>query len=112
MDRKDIKDRYKQLLSRRTKANMYDGRDRIDVYTCEKCGGRVLTTYRDVGVTPFVIRCARCKSSMVHNYTYLKDAYNGKDKVLEWYRPSFNELVKMSDGAIEHVLCGGLILKR
>lgn len=113
MDREEVKSRYKQLLSRMVGLKMYYGCEKIDVYVCGCCGRSVLTTYRNKGVTPFIIRCPFCKSAnMRHNLTLLRKDFSGKQKVLEWYRPSFNELIKMSNGAIEHVLFGGLILKR
>lgn len=31
--------------------------------------------------------------------------------VMDWYRPSLEDVLKMSDGMIEHVLNGGLVLE-
>lgn len=31
-------------------------------------------------------------------------------KMINWYRPTLEQTLKMSDGMIEHILNGGLIL--
>jgi hypothetical protein len=68
----------------------------------------IFTTYKDLGVTPFIIKC-ECGSDMKHIRTYnniLKDA-----KIENWVRPSLEQAYKMNDGMLEHLFNGGLFLE-
>lgn len=93
--------------------DMYDGRGKgVDIYLCRECQKVILTRYKDKGVTPFSMRC-ECKGSLVHVDTIKEQtAKSLGHKVLDWYRPSFTEFLKLCQWEQEHVLNGGLILKR
>lgn len=109
MNRKRIERAYDKLVREIEELRMYDGRGTIDRYTCCECGNIIHTTYKDKGVTPFTIRCRKCGGIMGHTDTFnepMKDV-----KVLNWYRPTLKATLKMSDGMIEHILNGGLILE-
>lgn len=110
MKKEDIEKRYNELVKEIEGKIMYDGRGKVDRYTCDTCGHIIYTTYRDKGVTPFTIKCTRCGGTKYHDKTYDKKTVPGYVVVMDWYRPSLEDVLKMSDGMIEHVLNGGLIL--
>lgn len=110
MTKEDIENRYNQLVNSIEKKEMYDGRGTVDRYTCDTCGHIIYTTYRDKGVTPYTIRCNRCGGTKYHDKTYDKKTVPSYVMITDWYRPSLIDVLKMSDGMIEHILNGGLIL--
>lgn len=119
MNKKQIKKRYDSLIANIEQQRMYDGRGKgVDVYVCEKCGGLVLTRYRDKGVTPFMIRCRLCNQGMMIHKDTVSEQHalaiclcQGGRKVKEWVRPTFEQLMKMNEGLRDHVLNGGLVLE-
>lgn len=115
MNKKELKKEYDKLVVEIESARMFDGRGKgVDVYVCEKCGEQFYTQYKDKGVTPFTIRCRRveCRSTMVHKLTISEEqAKNDRLVVHNWVRPTFEQLLKLSEGAQEHVLNGGLMLE-
>lgn len=110
MKKEVIEKRYNELVIEIERKIMYDGRGTVDRYTCDTCGHIIYTTYRDKGVTPYTIKCERCGGTKYHDKTYDKRTVPGYVMVMDWYRPSLEDVLKMSDGMIEHVLNGGLIL--
>lgn len=110
MKKEVIEKRYNELVKEIERKIMYDGRGTVDRYTCDDCQMIIYTTYRDKGTTPFSMRCRRCGGTMFHDKTYDKKTVPGYVIVMDWYRPSLEDVLKMSDGMIEHVLNGGLIL--
>lgn len=113
MTKKQITKSYQKLVSEIEEMKMYDGRGTVDEYVCNRCGEKVFTTYRDKGVTPFVMRCRKCGGDAVHRDTYRKfsvEVFRSVVKVQDWYRPSLEETLKMSEDMIDHVLNGGLVL--
>lgn len=110
MTKEDIEKRYNQLVNSIEKKEMYDGRGTVDRYTCGTCGHIIYTTYRDKGVTPYTIRCNRCGGTKYHDKTYNKKTVPSYVMITDWYRPSLKDVLKMSDGMIDHILNGGLIL--
>lgn len=112
MTREDIEKKYNELVKSIETKRMYDGRGTVDRYTCDTCGHIIYTTYRDKGVTPYTIRCNRCGGTKYHDKTYDKKTVPGYVMIIDWYRPSLEDVLKMSDGMIEHVLNGGLILDK
>ena len=115
MDKNELKQKYDKLVAEIESAKVFDGRGKgVDVYVCEKCGSQFYTRYKDKGVTPFTIRCRReaCGATMIHRSTiYEEEARNCRLAVHNWVRPTFEQLQTLSDGAIEHVLNGGLMLE-
>lgn len=114
MDRKELKQQYDELLARIKTARMFDGRNKgVDIYVCENCGAQFYTRYKDKGVTPFTIRCRYCgNGTMKHENTITEQFANDVGfEVHNWVRPTFNQLQNLSDGAIDHVLNGGLMLE-
>ena len=85
---------------------------RKNIYTCETCGGHVVTVDRDEGVTPFAIQCRSapigCPGTM---YSSMYRVFDQRMRASwEWYRPSAVEV--LSDGERQHVKNGGLLLRR
>ena len=115
MNKEDYEKRYHELVSNIEQARMYDGCGKgIDVYVCEKCGKQFLTQYKNKGVTPFSIRCRRdaCNASMIHRFTVSEEQAKNEGLVVHnWVRPTIEQLQNLNDGAIEHVLNGGLVLE-
>lgn len=103
--------RYRKLLRNLEDMKIYDGRYKgIDVYECYNCGHKLYTYYKDKGVTPFIIGCPKCPDLMRHTKTVRATAPGIKP--IPWFRPTFKQMFKLSPGMIEHVLQGGLILKK
>lgn len=81
---------------------------RINQYTCQTCGGEIVTIDRHEGVTPAMLACRAtpgCEGSMwSHRYQVDKTLTPG----WEWYMPE-----KLPKGVMrEHVQMGGLLLRR
>jgi len=113
--KEELRKDYDELISEIESARMYDGRGKgVDVYTCEKCGEKFLTRYKDKGVTPFTIKCRKdgCNGTMIHKVTIHEgQAKNESPVIHNWVRPTFEQLQRLSEGYIEHVLNGGLMLE-
>lgn len=107
MNKEDITKRYIEMASTIEDAKIYDGRGTYDVYRCKKCGQDKVTTYADKGVTPFVMGCD-CGGDMTHikTFRYVPNYI----EVIKWIRPTLEQTLELSDGMIEHVLNGGLVL--
>lgn len=114
MDKNELKKKYDKMVAGIESARMFDGRNKgIDVYVCKKCGEKFYTRYKDKGVTPFTIKCRHCEhGTMIHGQTIPEQVASLMPfEVHGWVRPTFEQLQKLSDGAIEHVLNGGLMLE-
>lgn len=107
MNIQEIRNRYAKMVDTIDGANIYDGRGTYDLYQCEKCSCEKITTYADKGVTPFIIGCS-CGSNMQHTKSF--KSVPDYIRVFKWKRPTLEQTMKLSDGQIEHVLNGGLIL--
>lgn len=99
---------YNKLCADAENMNVYDGRGTYDLYNCG-CGNRIVTTYADKGVTPFIIRCPKCGKDMAHTQTfrYVPDYV----KVIKWVRPTYSQYVNLPPYTRQHIEQGGLILE-
>lgn len=114
MKQKKLKEKYDELVAGIESVRMFDGRNKgVDVYVCDKCGHKFYTRYKDKGVTPFVIKCRNCEhGNCAHTMTIsAMQAAAMPVQVHNWVRPTFEQLKKLNDGAIDHVLSGGLMLE-
>lgn len=114
MNEKELKDKYNVLVENIETARIYDGRNKgVDVYVCKTCGRKIYTRYKDKGVTPFVMNCRNCGYGLAqHIETITEDtAAIMKYEVLNWVRPTFEQLLKLDENYINHVLDGGLMLE-
>lgn len=124
------KSEYEQFCKDAENMKVYDGRGTYDLYECKKehnpahypgipqnvldempkgCGNKIITTYADKGVTPFTMVCPKCGKTMTHTEIY-RGVADGV-KVLKWYRPDYDEYVKLPKHIKEHIDNGGLILE-
>lgn len=114
MNKEELKQQYDELVSGIETAKMFDGRNKgVDIYQCKECGFQFYTRYKDKGVTPFTVRCRNCNhGTAVHDKTITEQmaSFLGV-KVHNWVRPTFGQLLKLNEGAQEHVLNGGLMLE-
>jgi len=101
-------------------------RGEINGYRCDKCGKTTMTIHIDDGVTPMFLACragglepgpATCGgqgTSMMYPSGPLPPAY--KADLLrygwEWFKPDVISLRRESVAMQEHVLRGGLMLRR
>jgi hypothetical protein len=89
----------------------FDGRGRINVYTCQACAGSIVTVDSDEGVTPMFLDCragGRCAGRMV-SAGYRCD--QSLPPTFEWYRPSLKAARRMGPAMLQHVEMGGLALR-
>lgn len=107
MKKEDIAKKYSEMVSTIEESKIYDGRGTYDLYRCEKCANDIITTYADKGVTPFMTICS-CGGSLQHEKSF--QSVPDYVRVLKWKRPTLEQTMKLSDGLIEHVLSGGLVL--
>jgi hypothetical protein len=86
---------------------------KLNRYTCERCGGSVVTVDREEGVTPFMIRCrsdvlaARGCGAMMQSHFY-RDVEGEPE--YEWRKPSTGEYRRLSAAMRDHVDRGGLLI--
>lgn len=90
----------------------------INVYTCPRCGWRMVTINRVEGTTPMFIRCGSDKKCDDTTFPGAVSAIYRVRQTLtpthEWYRPTTaTERKKLRDPNIrQHVALGGLLLRR
>lgn len=113
MEKETIKRKYNELVASLEDAKMYDGRGEYNGYVCEKCGYITATLYKEKGVTPFIIQCEKCGKAAMHKITSRNapPAAPNISEVKNWVRPTLDQLMKMSQATIDHVLNGGLVFE-
>ena len=109
MNKNKLARAYKKMASSIEKLRIYDGRGTFDIYVCEKCNHKQVTTYGDKGVTPFTMRCPNCGGMMVHTSTV--ESIEKSTPFKKWVRPTLDQFLKLSPGCQDHVLNGGLLLE-
>ncbi|MGX9389778.1 hypothetical protein ACWX0K_10870 [Nitrobacteraceae bacterium UC4446_H13] len=91
-----------------SEASSFKGKKNI--YTCDTCGGHIVTVDIDAGVTPFMIAC---KVAETCEGTMRSSLYRVFDQSMrashEWYRPAPPEALTGSQ--LDHVMMGGLLLR-
>jgi hypothetical protein len=98
-------------LQEQVKTDSYfkiDLTNRVNCYTCTKCGHITKTKDIDPGVIPFMFTCEKCNSTATSSF--LKDIAPKQQPTIEWYRPSFSEVLKMRKRPelLDHIFNGGL----
>lgn len=81
---------------------------KLNRYTCNDCGGYIITVDRDRGVTPFALNCRATKDCNGDMYSSFYRA-EGRP-TFEWRRPTPVEYAAMSKVGRHHVDQGGLEL--
>lgn len=111
------RERYFAIATSLEKAPMYDGRGKgVDVYVCENCHKRQYTYYADKGVTPFILRCPWCGGFAQHQQTIPTEplAFQSNipgERIRAWFRPSYEQFLRLDKSLQNHVLKGGLIFE-
>lgn len=86
----------------------------LNIYVCDRCGEHVVTKDTEDGVTPFMIGCKAgcgCRGMMTSSMYRVFDP-DGKMKwTYEWYRPSADRVISLSQWEYDHVSKGGLLLR-
>lgn len=88
--------------------------ERVNVYVCEKCGGKTTTVDVDHGVTPMFLACRAsgdvegCDGRAVSSMYRPEPPY--PPPAWEWYRPSSK--AGLEPAARDHVERGGLLLRK
>lgn len=85
----------------------------LNIYTCEKCRGHIVTRDRDEGVTPMFVGCRAtpgCDGSMRSSMYRVFDQEMAEG--FEWYKPSHAELAVASDHVQQHCSMGGLLIRK
>ena len=96
--------------------------NRINVYTCQKCGGYTVTIDIHEGVTPFMLRCrASGREGDCHGMAQSSFYPSGEkpswkpswvpDPAWEWFKPVGAEYRKLNRAMREHVNKGGLDIR-
>lgn len=86
----------------------------VNVYTCQICGGRIVTKNRDAGTTPFFLRCRATTGCDGDMYSGFYRVDQQQPHGWEWFKPlSAGERKKLDTvSMVEHVAMGGLILRQ
>lgn len=100
---------YEKFCMKAENMKIYDGRGTFDIYECEECPHKLVTTYAVKGVTPFTIRCSECGKTMTHTRTF--GSVPDYVPVVKWVRPAYKQYKKLPVGMQEHIENGGLILE-
>lgn len=103
-----IEKSYNKLLNDVATNDYYkvDLTNRVNCYTCSNCHHITKTKDIDAGVTPAFFSCEECGGSATSSF--YRDIAPNKRPTFEWYRPTLQQVFKMSDGILEHILKGGL----
>ncbi len=86
----------------------------VNFYTCQVCGGQIITRNKDDGTTPFMIDCEASKDCDGFMYSGFYKIDQHSEATFEWYRPkTAGERKKLDNPDVaEHVRQGGLLLRR
>lgn len=82
-----------------------------NAYTCEECGGVVITVDKDQGTTPFMMGCLAtpyCDGTMSSSF-YMGPLVNSpKEATYEWRKPTPAEYAVAMPALKDHFDMGGL----
>lgn len=83
-------------------------------YTCEKCGGHIITVNLTDGVTPFCIGCRANWPGECDGFAESEFYRIDQDTPASWgwYRPDEGQLALMDEGWRAHIEAGGLALRK
>lgn len=112
MKNNEIERKYKQLLEDVENNEFYkvDLTNRVNCYVCS-CGHITKTKDVDPGVTPFLHDCEKC--GQMAKSTFYRDIAPQQQPTQEWYRPTLEEVLEIKhDGLVDHILNGGLHLRK
>ena len=90
----------------------YGHKGKINRYTCDKCGGQIVTVDADNGTTPFMLQCQppwRCRGMMTSEFYRVDQSLVATH---EFYRMSDLEAKDQSPAMMQHHLMGGLAFRK
>lgn len=89
------------------------GAGKLNIYTCDRCRGHVVTRDKDEGTTPFMLICvatAGCTGRMKSSMYNVFDQSMREDFI--WRRATAPEVAAMKRGEKMHHDKGGLFLAK
>lgn len=85
------------------------GAKRVNRYDCINCAAHFFTLDTAAGVTPAMMPCEACGGDAWSRFYSVPSSF-AESATIEFFRPSFEEYVKMPEGAAkDHVERGGLL---
>ena len=106
MNKKQIEKEYKEMLKKRVGKV---AENRVNCYVCD-CGHITKTIDVDSGVTPMFYLCEKCGSRATSSF--YKDIAPELKPTQEWYRPTLEETIKAEPFLRNHILSGGLDVRK
>jgi RNase P subunit RPR2 len=108
---KQIERDYNKLMNDVATLDYYktDLTNRVNCYTCQKCGHITKTKDIDSGVIPFMFTCEKCGN--IAYSSFFEDIAPLQEPTFEWYRPTLKQILKMRkkrDSMLDHIFNGGL----
>lgn len=84
--------------------------NKINVYTCQKCGGQIVTIDAQSGVTPFTLRCRAMKNCDGDMNSSFCNVSQDLAPQYQWRKPTKTEFYQLDQATREHVSRGGLLI--
>jgi len=81
-----------------------------NVYTCQECGGKIVTEDVDEGVTPFMLKCRATEGCDGNMWSAFYRCDQTLPAGFEWFMPK--SLKGYNRGMKEHISKGGLDLRK
>lgn len=110
ISQREIIRKYNKLMNDVKSSDYYkiDVTNRVNCYTCHKCGHITKTKDIDPGVIPFMFSCEKCGGTAYSSF--FKDIASDKQPTIEWYRPTLKQVLKMmkKESMLDHIFSGGL----
>ncbi len=86
---------------------------KINCWECHNCRHIIKSVRHVSGATPMVMNCTNCDGRALSSYG--KDLALDQPASIEWYRPTYEKLMKLfrkqNKQTAEHVLSGGLLAR-
>lgn len=111
VSKREIHRRYAKLMERIDSDDYHksEKESRVNCYICPN-GHVTKTIDLDDGTTPSGLACEEC-GARAHS-TFYKDVVPTKNPTQEWYRPDLKKILKLQGEMLEHVLLGGLMIRK
>ena len=108
--KKEIERRYNEMLNYDSIKEGLQNKPIINIYLCSN-GHQTVTKDVDAGTTPFMHLCAT-KGCMEFGRSKMYQVDQTLEPVEEWFRPTLKQTLKMDSGMQEHILPGGLEVRK
>lgn len=84
----------------------------VNCYVCENCGQITKTIDIEKGTTPFMIDCTVDGCGGLAKSSFYNDLSPTLKPSHEWFRPSLKATLRQQRGMIDHIVQGGLELRK